>query len=52
MRQQIGSFSSHIINNEYVKVAVRILPVKYFMQDPCMYLNPTELKTLLIRGLL
>ena len=27
MRQQIGSFSSHIINNEYVKVAAQSLSI-------------------------
>ena len=52
MRQQIGSFSSHIINNEYVKVAVRISSSGIFYARSLYVLNSNRVKTLLIRGLL
>ena len=52
MRQQIGSFSSHIINNEYVKVAVRISYSEIFYARSLYVLNSNRVKNFINKGTL
>lgn len=52
MRQQIGSFSSHIINNEYVKVAVRISSSEIFYARSLYVLNSNRVKNFINKGTL
>ena len=52
MRQQIGSFSSHITNNEYVKVAVRISSSGIFYARYLYVLNSNRVKNFINKGTL
>lgn len=52
MRQQIGSFSSHIINNKYVKVAVRISSSGIFYARYLYVLNSNRVKNFINKGTL
>lgn len=52
MRQQIGSFSSHIINNEYVKVTVRISFSGIFYARSLYVLNSNRVKNFINKGTL
>lgn len=52
MRQQIGSFSSHIINNKYVKVAVRISSSEIFYARSLYVLNSNRVKNFINKGTL
>ena len=52
MRQQIGSFFFFIINNEYVKVAVRISSSGIFYARSLYVLNSNRVKNFINKGTL